>query len=85
MKPQKEGMPLKTAVFVSAFLLICVLQSCSKVGTQGNETPAQTAPLFEQLTVFSAGEDGYHCFRIPALVVTAEGTILAFSEANLSR
>jgi sialidase-1 len=82
MKLQKEGMPLKTAVFVSAFLLICVLQSCSKVGTQGNETPAQTAPLFEQLTVFSAGEDGYHCFRIPALVVTAEGTILAFSEAR---
>ena len=82
MKLQKEGMPLKTAVFVSAFLLICALQSCSKVGTQGNETPAQTAPLFEQLTVFSAGEAGYYCFRIPALVVSAEGTILAFSEAR---
>ena len=73
---------MKTAVFVSAFLLICVLQSCNRAGTQGNETPAQTAPLFEQLTVFSAGEAGYHCFRIPALVVTAEGTILAFSEAR---
>ena len=73
---------MKTAVFVSAFLLICALQSCSDVGTRGNQTRAQPPPLFEKLTVFSAGEAGYHCFRIPALAVTAKGTVLAFSEAR---
>ena len=52
------------------------------MGTRGNETQAETHPLFEKLTVFSAGEAGYHCFRIPALVVTAKGIILAFSEAR---
>lgn len=36
----------------------------------------------ERLTVFSAGEDGYHCFRIPALLAAADGAILAFAEAR---
>ena len=82
LNPKGRHAALKTAVFASAFLLICALQSCSQVGTQGNEAPAETGPFFEKLTVFPAGEAGYYCFRIPALVVTAKGTILAFSEAR---
>ena len=29
--------------------------------------------------VFVAGKDGYHTYRIPALLVTKAGTLLAFS------
>jgi sialidase-1 len=37
------------------------------------------APL---ITVFQAGENGYACVRIPDLLVTLNGTILAFGEAR---
>lgn len=80
--PERRDAPLKTATFVSTFFLICILSGCGQVGTESSDSPAQTDPFFEKLTVFSAGEAGYYCFRIPALVVTAEGTILAFSEAR---
>src|SRR5262245_49831864 len=32
--------------------------------------------------VFVAGKDGYHTFRIPAVVVTKKGTLLAFCEGR---
>ena len=32
--------------------------------------------------VYVSGEEGYHTFRIPALVVTTKGTLLAFCEGR---
>jgi hypothetical protein len=32
--------------------------------------------------LFKAGEDGYACFRIPAIVATTKRTVLAFCEAR---
>jgi len=32
--------------------------------------------------VFVAGESGYHTYRIPALLVTSKGTVLAFAEGR---
>ena len=42
--------------------------------------PSDSAP--EQVEVFISGEEGYHTFRIPALYVTPEGTLLAFCEGR---
>jgi len=39
-------------------------------------------PAFEQVDVFTAGERDYKEFRIPVLVVTNSGTLLAISEAG---
>lgn len=36
----------------------------------------------ESTNVFVSGEAGYHTYRIPALVVTGEGTLLAFCEGR---
>ena len=40
---------------------------------------ATGAPL---ITVYQAGENGYSCFRIPDLLVTSSGAVLAFAEAR---
>jgi sialidase-1 len=36
----------------------------------------------EQTPIFAAGEGGYHTYRIPALIVTKKGTLLAFCEGR---
>jgi sialidase-1 len=36
-----------------------------------------------QAPVFVAGKDGYHTYRIPSLLVTKKGTLLAFCEGRL--
>lgn len=36
----------------------------------------------QQYQLFTAGENGYHTYRIPSLLVTQSGTVLAFCEAR---
>src|ERR1039457_4497144 len=40
-----------------------------------------SAPL-QQTDVFVSGEGGYHTYRIPALIVTSNQTLLAFCEGR---
>ncbi|HEX5271308.1 MAG TPA: sialidase family protein [Gemmataceae bacterium] len=42
---------------------------------------ADSAPV-EQQALFTSGEGGYHTYRIPALVATTKGTLLAFCEGR---
>jgi sialidase-1 len=41
-----------------------------------------TNPMLEQNDIYISGENGYHTYRIPSLIVTTEGTLLAFCEGR---
>ena len=45
-------------------------------------TTAEDNMLFKQSDIFISGEDGYHTYRIPALLVSKKETILAFCEGR---
>lgn len=45
---------------------------------------AADAPAIDQVDVFVSVRDGYKVFRIPALIVSAKGTLLAFCEGRAS-
>ena len=43
---------------------------------------AAAAADIDQQDVFVAGKDGYHTYRIPSLIVSAKGTVLALAEGR---
>jgi sialidase-1 len=64
-------MPVATTSVRTLFLALALLTA-----------PAAAAgePTFRD--VFTSGKEGYHTFRIPALIVTPGGTLLAFCEGR---
>ncbi|WP_257669259.1 sialidase family protein [Parapedobacter tibetensis] len=81
---------------LSCFTILFIL-SCSKEAGIDNvpeselqddfslEAGVLAAPQFHSHTVlFNGGTDGYHSYRIPALVRTTNGTLLAFAEGRVA-
>ncbi|OIJ67841.1 sialidase family protein [Streptomyces mangrovisoli] len=75
---------------VAALLATAALPGVAHAGTAGDRAAAAQAAAatdaspFEQQVLFKASQDpGYACFRIPAVVRTTEGTLLAFAEGRV--
>jgi sialidase-1 len=72
----------------ASFLLASLRSSCAFaflpiVVAAAIAVPSSTSAADPpQIDVFTAGQDGYHTFRIPALVVTQKGTLLAICEGR---
>ncbi|MFI9645288.1 exo-alpha-sialidase [Streptomyces sp. NPDC052040] len=67
-------------------ILIAVLTSAALLALPGpaDAQPARGKGQFEQQVLFNASQDpGYACFRIPAVVRTVQGTLLAFAEGRV--
>jgi sialidase-1 len=46
------------------------------------QTTRPATPLSPPVDVYVSGQDGYHTYRIPSLIVTQKGTLLAFAEGR---
>ncbi|MGX1026740.1 exo-alpha-sialidase [Streptomyces sp. SAI-097] len=75
--PPRSPRPLRLALAASCALVL------SAVPAHGR--PEDRAPGFEEQVLFDAARDpgGYACFRIPAIVRTTDGTLLAFAEGRV--
>jgi len=78
MQPLTNPRTLARAVtrLLGLLVLVPLLESSSSA--------ADSAALPVSTNVFVSGSDGYHTYRIPALLVTARGTLLAFAEGRKS-
>jgi sialidase-1 len=59
----------------------CVLVASALAGPAA-AAEKEATPFLEQADVYVSGREGYHTYRIPAVVVTARGTVLAFCEGR---
>ncbi|MBP8793381.1 MAG: exo-alpha-sialidase [Lutibacter sp.] len=66
------------------FCFHCFLACISCKTIQQQQEVENTTDLSQFNTVFKQGDTEYACFRIPAIVVANNGTILAFAEARKS-
>src|SRR5688572_21245472 len=61
-------------------LILLSLVTATALATPPDTRPA--IPLSPHSDVFISGQDGYHTYRIPSLLVTPKGTLLAFAEGR---
>lgn len=67
---------------VQMFVLVAATVLLTGACLADSATVAKTWKNPEKIVVFQSGEGGYHTYRIPALIVTKKGTLLAFCEGR---
>ncbi|MGW1075820.1 exo-alpha-sialidase [Streptomyces sp. NPDC002537] len=83
-RPVRGALARTAAAALTAALAALALQPAPAGASDPTGFPGPAG--FEERVLFKAGRDGgeqpYSCFRIPALVTTARGTLLAFAEGR---
>lgn len=75
---------LRAVRWMTAMVVLAILE-----GPIAGRSPLGAEPsssvrleLLEQKDLYVSGEDGYHTYRIPSLLVAADGSLLAFCEGR---
>ncbi len=72
-----------TRLFAAITAFACCLSAFFvSAAPADNGAEAGSTDDMQQQPVFVSGRDGYHTYRIPSIVVTAKGTVLAFCEGR---
>lgn len=66
------------AVLLGTFVLLVIASGLGAEAVAGE-------PLFETTDVYVGGQDGVHTYRIPCLVTTKKGTLLAICDARIPK
>lgn len=66
----------------SLALLACAAATLAGAPAAAPRPAPGAAPLLEKLDLFAEGQNGFVSFRIPGIVVSARGTVLAYCEAR---
>src|SRR5690242_2845954 len=69
---------------MTRFQSVVVAFSTLLVGILPSPTIWAKSHPIDETNVFVAGRDGYHTYRIPAIVTTNKGTLVAFCEGRKS-
>ncbi|MGP3929372.1 exo-alpha-sialidase [Nonomuraea sp. KM88] len=72
-----------SAVLVLAGLLVGVFGAPAAAAPAEDSATGGTAPFVDEQVLYERGDFGYACFRIPAVVRAADGTLLAFAEGRV--
>lgn len=76
-----------TTACIVACVVLCAATSVASAAFRNGAThdgadSGMQLPVGQRVNVFNKGESGYFCLKIPYVLTTANGTILAFSEAR---
>ncbi|MEQ9459975.1 MAG: sialidase family protein [Phycisphaeraceae bacterium] len=69
-------------ILSSLMLVTLVLGLCDESAAQQDLTSLQPVPGVETVVVWESETDGYHTYRIPSVIKTPAGTLLAFAEGR---
>ncbi len=65
---------------VLMLVLVPSVRSFAQIQTEGE---AEKIPVFIETELFVGGQDGINTYRIPSLICTSQGTVLAFCEGRI--
>ncbi|MFD1160846.1 sialidase family protein [Hwangdonia seohaensis] len=75
---------MKRSLFFAFVAILSVSCLNKKTEKSAKLNPVETRGTSKLNTLFKPGEQGYACFRIPAVITTNNGSVIAFSEARKS-